>query len=258
MLEKIFKKLGYINQHKLLQHHYVLKKTSITYANDFLYTFHSAGFMENQRFQQAYRVAKETDGGKLLNNYDIQWRIHVLCWAAQHAIKLDGDFVDCGVHTGIFARAIIDYVKFGDYQKKYYLLDTFSGLDEKYSSAEELLRNVAMGYATQDTEEIYRGVLKTFDQFNVEVIRGSVPDTLPLVTATRIAFLSIDMNCVAPEVAALEFFWDKLVSGAVVVLDDYGYLNQHDEQRKAHDLFAQSKKVEILVLPTCQGLMLKP
>ena len=31
------------------------------------------------------------------------------------------------------------------------------------------------------------------------------------------------MNCAAPELAAAEFFWDRLTTGAVVVLDDYGW-----------------------------------
>jgi O-methyltransferase len=258
MLRRILKKIGYINQQDLLRNNYVLPKTAVTYANDYLYTLHNAGFLENPKFLQAYEIAKKTDGGKLLHNYDIQWRIHVLCWAAQHAAKLEGDFVDCGVHTGIFARAIIDYINFNTLNKKYYLLDTFSGLDEKYSTADELLRNNAMGYAKQDSEKLYNDVLTTFAAFNAEVIRGTVPDTLSNVQTNRVAFLSIDMNCVAPEVAAMEFFWDKLVSGAVIVIDDYGYMNQHDEQRKAHDKFAKGKNVEILILPTCQGLIIKP
>ena len=49
-----------------------------------------------------------------------------------------------------------------------------------------------------------------------------------------------------------------MVKGGVIVLDDYGYANATNEQKVAHDLFAKSKKVEILSLPTCQGLLIKP
>jgi hypothetical protein len=31
------------------------------------------------------------------------------------------------------------------------------------------------------------------------------------------------MNIVVPELAAIEYFWDRLVPGAVVVLDDYAW-----------------------------------
>ena len=40
------------------------------------------------------------------------WRLHGELWAAAHAFKLNGDFVQCGVETGYTARAIIEYVKF--------------------------------------------------------------------------------------------------------------------------------------------------
>jgi hypothetical protein len=42
------------------------------------------------------------------------------------------------------------------------------------------------------------------------------------------------MNCAAPEVDALCFFWPRLSPGAVVLLDDYAFLGA-DEQRLAMD-----------------------
>jgi hypothetical protein len=65
------------------------------------------------------------------------------------------------------------------------------------------------------------------------------------------------MNCVAPEIAAAEYFWDKLVPGAVVILDDYGW-EAHYEQKLAFDRFAARKGVMVLTLPTGQGLIFKP
>ncbi|MFM6908271.1 MAG: hypothetical protein ACKPKT_24985, partial [Dolichospermum sp.] len=64
-------------------------------------------------------------------------------------------------------------------------------------------------------------------------------------------------NCTLPEIAALNFFWDKLVSGAIVVLDDYGFA-PHIEQKKAHDMFATQHNVIVLSLPTGQGIIIKP
>ena len=64
------------------------------------------------------------------------------------------------------------------------------------------------------------------------------------------------MNIAYPEVAAIEFFWDKLVPGALVVLDDYGWTN-NIEQKRAMDAFAAKKGVMILTMPTGQGLLIK-
>ena len=84
-----------------------------------------------------------------------------------------------------------------------------------------------------------------------------IPDTLNLVNADQVSFLHIDLNCAPPEVAAIEFFWDRLVSGAVVLLDDYAYIGFH-HQKNAMDRFALSRNISIASLPTGQGLIIKP
>ena len=258
MIEKVLRKFGYVNKGRMLRDNFILPKAQVTYSNDLLYTYHNADFLKDPLFIESYQLGKNTDGGTLLKDYDIEWRIHVLCWAARHAMHLEGDFVDCGVHTGIFPRAVMNYVNFNNCPKKYYLLDTFNGLDKNYSTPEELERNTLMGYDEEDPELLYNQVKATFNNYNVSIIRGTVPETLTKVNADKICYLSLDMNCVAPEIAALEFFWDKMVSGGIIIFDDYGYANSTNDQKAAHDKFARSKNVEILTLPTCQGVLIKP
>jgi len=92
---------------------------------------------------------------------------------------------------------------------------------------------------------------------NAILVRGTVPETLSTVTIGRVAYLAIDVNIVYREVAAMEHFWDKLVPGGIVVFDDYGWLS-HVLQKEALDAFAARKGVQILTLPTGQGLLIKP
>ncbi|MFN6037711.1 MAG: TylF/MycF/NovP-related O-methyltransferase [Bacteroidota bacterium] len=231
----------------------VLPSEGLTYKNDLLFTYHNADFIQEKKFAEAYALVKQI-GGKLLENYDIQWRIHVVCWAASHAAKLEGDFVDCGVYSGFSPRAVCHFVDFERLNKTYYLMDTFSGMDQRYSSDYEMERNKKLGYSEVD---LYQQVKETFKDFKTKIIKGAIPDTLPQADCQKVSFLSIDMNSVLPEVAALEYFWPKLVSGGIVVLDDYGYPGCID-QKKAHDQFAESKGVKILSMPTCQGMIIKP
>jgi len=242
------------NRNLDLSQYYLLPKKDITYANDLLFTYHNADFIKDPLFAESYALSKEL-GGELLKNYDIQWRVHVLCWAAAHAAKLEGDFVDCGVYTGFCTRAIMHYTNFKSLNKKYYLMDTFGGLDRRFSTEYELERNKKLGYSS--TVNLYEQVKNTFKAFNVEIIKGAIPETLQQANPKKVSFLSIDMNTAAPEIAAMEHFWVKMVSGGIIVLDDYGYpgcLNQ----KMAHDSWAKNKGVQILSLPTCQGLILKP
>jgi O-methyltransferase len=233
--------------------YYMLPKKAVTYHQDLLYTFHNADFQYEKKFAEAYALVKQL-GGKLLENYDIQWRVHVLCFAAKYASKLQGDFVDCGVYTGFCPRAIIHYTDFNSLGKTYWLFDTFGGMDSRFSSDYEMQRDNKLGY--KESGNLYEQVKKTFEPFNAKLVKGAIPETLSQATMEKISFLSIDMNSVQPEVAALEFFWDKLVPGGIIVLDDYGYPGCI-EQKHAHDKFAASKGTEVLSLPTCQGIILK-
>lgn len=265
-----FKNFLVIQTRRLVKRHHVEKMLNylvgeyelvpgpLTYNQDGLATRHNCDFIEDDLFKASYARGKSTGswtgswtppGGET----DIHWRAHVACWAAYKAKDLEGDFVECGVNKGGLARTVIHYVDFNSLGKKFYLLDTFEGLSEKYiTEAERELGVKPGGY-----EECYENVSETFKDFNVEIIKGTVPDTLSKVKAEKVCYLSIDMNCTVPEIAAAEFFWDKLVSGAVMVLDDYGWTG-HDEQKAAFDRFAAERRVEVLSLPTGQGLIIKP
>ena len=226
-----------------------LVRGPLNYNQDGLATSHRADFMNEARFREAYALGKQTGSW---GEADVHWRAYVACWAGAKARQLAGDFVECGVNRGGLARTVIHYVDFAQLDKKFYLLDTFQGLCEEYLSEQEKVREVDWHY-----EDCYEAVKRTFAGFNVEIIQGPVPDTLPRVKTEKIAYLSIDMNCALPEIEAAKFFWDKLVPGAVVLLDDYGWEN-HTEQKIAFDQFAFDRSVQVLPLPTGQGIIIKP
>jgi hypothetical protein len=223
----------------------------VTYNEDGLATTHNAEFMTDRRFAEAYAAGKATGSWTF---GDLRWRAYIVCWAAARGAALDGDFVECGVNRGGYALSVIHYVDFEELDKRFYLLDTYEGLVDRYISPEERARGVRTG----EYEPCYDAVVKTFAPYNsARIIRGPVPDTLPQVDAEKIAFLSLDMNTRDPEIAAAECFWDRLVQGAVIVLDDYGW-RKHYEQKRAFDAFAAARGTQVLSLPTGQGLILKP
>ncbi len=228
----------------------------LTYATDGLYTTHNCDFMNSPQFQRAYAYG-------LLNarpDIAIQWRVHTAMWVASQCIQLDGDFVECGVHTGILSGAVLTWLDFGRFASKTcYLLDTFEGIPEGQISPSELalgVGNMNRKYPKGDTT--YLGVVKKFSHWpNAKIVRGRVPQTLEHVKSERIAYLSIDMNAVEPEIAAAEHFWPRLVPGAMMLLDDYGWA-PHIHQKQAFDQFATRHGIQIMSLPTGQGLIMKP
>lgn len=192
-------------------------KGPLTYNCDGLATIHNCDFIDDDRFHRAYKSGEATGSWRGASPI---WRVYLACWCANQVKHLPGDFVECGVTRGGLARAIIDYVEFPNLDKDFYLLDTFRGLEAALISDEER----ALGVSPGGYEDCYEDVVQTFNRFpRVEIIRGAVPDSLNRVPTKNVCFLSIDMNCAAPEIAAVEFFWDKLETGAIVLLDDYGW-----------------------------------
>lgn len=227
-----------------------------SYSEDGLITFHLSEFMTETKFARAYAAGKTT-GALRTHPTDIHWRVYVACWAGDWARHLDGDYVECGVSLGLLSRSVVEYVDFKNINNKFWLFDTFEGIPESLLTEEEKGRGISndlFGY-----QDCYEAVKATFAEYrNVEIVRGIVPQSFANSQIERVAYLSIDMNNAASEIAAAEYFWDKLVPGAVVVLDDYAYSRQFLAQHKAFDDFCERKGVSVLALPTGQGLIFKP
>lgn len=222
------------------------------YNQDSLITVHNHDFMKDPEFIAAYERGVKAD-----KDHKWHWRVHVALWAASHAKHLEGDFVECGVSKGFLSSAIANYLNWNSLNKQFFLFDTFCGIPEHCLNENERKQGRSE-FGKELYSECYEQVKANFAEFkNVHLIRGIVPDTLLTEDIPKVCYLSIDMNCAEPEIAAAEFFWDKMVSGAIALLDDYAYAG-FDEQKKAFDKFALSKGIKILSLPTGQGLYVKP
>jgi hypothetical protein len=235
-----------------------VEDTSKPYGQDGLYSIHNHEFVDDARFARAYARGVRAVG----TDYQWHWRVHTGLWAARAAAKLEGDFVECGVNRGFMSSAIMEDLDWNTLRKRFFLLDTFAGIDFRYVTEVELAEGIEAknrklvenGFYTFDVEDVRRnfaGWERTL------VIQGSIPDTLPQIETDAIAFLHIDLNCSPPEIAAIEYLWDRLVPGAFVLLDDYAY-HGYRPQKIGMDAFADRVGVGILSVPTGQGLLVKP
>jgi O-methyltransferase len=228
------------------------------FQGDGLVTFHNSEFLNSPRFQAAYNFGMVVGNDRRLDLH-IEWRVWVALWAAEQALCAEGDFVECGVHTGILSGAIAVWTNWPTHAARtMWLLDTFDGMPEEQLSAAEKTLGLEGYNQTYRNMDDLASIRKKFEQVpNVKIVPGKVPDTLAQVTSTRIAYLSIDMNMALPEIAAATHFWPMLAPGGVILLDDYNWL-PHINQKRAFDAFAKERGVPILGLPTGQGVIVKP
>lgn len=228
------------------------------YDNDGLISTHNREFMDDPDFRRAYARGVKAAG----QDYGWYWRVHIGLWAAYNGSRIAGDFVECGVHHGFLSSAVMEYLNWNATGRTFHLLDTFGGLDEQLMSAED----VASGGVERNRRALASGtftglldkVRANFAEWqNVNIVPGRVPDTLPATGEGPIAYLHIDMNCSPPEVAAFDYFWDRLSPGAVILLDDYAY-GGFASQKHAMDAATAAKGIKVASLPTGQGIIIKP
>ena len=222
------------------------------YAQDNLIALQrSAGFLRDEKFRQALVNSAENTQERSL-----AWRLHTLTWAAQNCLRVDGDFVECGVYKGFSFAVITAFIQFETVPKQLYLYDTYGGIPEAYNS-ENRSNQVYEQDMADDVDAIYKPVCRRFKSYdNVQIVRGIVPDTFEQHCPEKIAFLHIDMNSAKSEMAVLNHLFDRVTPGGMIVFDDYGW-SGYIQQKIAEDEFMAQRDHSILELPTGQGLLLK-
>lgn len=229
------------------------------YDFDGLTSSHNSDFMRDPAFVRAYERGSQAARGV---DHHWYWRFNVGLWCLRTAMKLPGDFVEFGVNYGMLASGGMLDLDWNNQEKTFFLFDSFAGMKpdhiEDSSEGKTHLTEynetaLSNGFYATSADE----VRENFREFkNVEIVAGFIPDTLDQLTSSELAFVHIDMNNPAPEVAALRYVWERIVPGGIVLLDDYAQKN-FELQKAAMDELSQEMGFHILALPTGQGLILK-
>ncbi len=215
-------------------------------AGDNMILFDRAlGYQREPRFVNAFGKNCHTDQERSLSH-----RLNILTWAAEQALNVEGDFVECGVWRGFCSAVITDYLDFASVEKNFYLYDTYAGIPAAYDGE---------GLNNKQFEEIgiYEDVVERFAPYeNVKIVKGTVPDSFAEVCPEEIAFLHIDMNSAKSEIAALDGLFDRINPGGFIIFDDYGW-GRYRAQKNAEDKWMATHGHTILELPTGQGFLIK-
>lgn len=212
------------------------------FASDNLITFgRNLGFLGDQVFMESWRR-----NSSAIHERGIIWRTQVLVWAARQGLRLEGDFVECGCYKGVSARIVAETVGFRDTGRHFWLYDVFEH--------DESMPHHAM---PEHSKDLFEQVKDRFaDMPTAHVIKGFLPQSLEQGEPEKIAFMHIDLNNGDAEIATLEVLWERMVPGAILVLDDYGA----SPYRRSHELetvwFAK-RGYSVLELPTSQGIVIK-
>ena len=221
-------------------------KESETFVADEMIVFsRSLDFLREEKFVDTVNasVMEEDDSYKKAQSAII-WRRHVLTWAGEHCKNLEGDFCDFGCYDGIGSKIVNDYCSLDDFNKEFYIYDVF----DLPPNSQPFPKHSA---------SLHQEVVNRFkDNKNIKIIRGILPESLIENCPKKIAFAHIDLNNTLAEIGVLEFIFDRIVSGGIIILDDFGWSAYREQQHKEKDFF-QKRNLKVMELPTGQGIVLK-
>jgi hypothetical protein len=226
------------------------------YAEDGLITNHVPVFFEDRKFMESYKKGIAT-GALKHHRGQITWRAYLNVKLAQRALQIPGDFVECGVGKGLYSQTICEFLDFKSSSKHFYLIDTFCGIPIEQLKTSEIL-NAKRFNSSAYVGDYFDEVQHTFESYsNVTLIKGQLPQvTDKICFNSGIAYLQIDLNNANAEVETLSQMLPLCNKGGVIIFDDFAYGPEFAESRKLISDFAVDKGIEIIVLPTGQGVIL--
>lgn len=158
--------------------------------------------------------------------------------------NIQGDIVECGVWKGGMTMAMMFQNMRDNTDRHFWLFDTFEGLppptehdgkkaintykmvqagDEKTVNKQMRHRMEDGGWNKGSLEVVKSNLFYThYPRENIHFIKGLVEDTLPKVKLPeKIAILRLDTDFYESTKIELEYLWDRLVPGGILLVDDF-------------------------------------
>ena len=192
-----------------------------------------------------YLSCDSTRIGKVLAHYELYKKVR----------DLPGEIVECGVFKGAsFVRFAMFRELFGNpFSKKLIGFDAFGKFPETGYRDDVAVRQRFVSAAGEDSisrEQLldvlrHKGITQ-----GIELVEGDITTTVPTYLRAhpelKISLLNVDTDIYEPAVTILEQLYPRIVTGGVLVLDDYGVF---PGETKATDDHFKDKPVRIRRFP---------
>lgn len=204
-------------------------------------------FVVDDEWRSAYKHAQTITNGGETDNLLRQCRLHSTMQMADYSAKLPaGDMIECGCCNGHSTVAIATILAQHGFAGRFHVFDSFEGGLSAFTAKDES----AFKLSEQEKREIRQKFVSSHDfaqsvtgKFGfVELHRGWIPDVFKSFQLTPLRYVHVDVDLYEPTLASLEFFWDSLVDGGCIVIDDYNY-GPFEGATRAVDEFVRGRRM---------------
>jgi len=232
----------YESRHAILA--YISKYFGFRLGNRYL-TWH-----KDEEFSKVY---SEVASGPSSSN--IPERKFVLYSIAKSIQGVPGDIAETGVYIGESSYLMMKASEATE--KCFYGFDSFEGLSEPDNN-DWIPDGYIFKWGKHDLsvpEDIARRNLTSFEG-RFSLLKGWIPDRFHEVDSKRFSLVHIDVDLYQPTLDSIQFFWQRINVGGVLLCDDYGF-ETCPGARKAMDDFFGGLNLSVIHLPTGQGVVFK-
>ena len=175
---------------------------------------------------------------------------------AKSTACLGGDTVECGVFRGKSSYFICDaYRMNGDHI--HHAFDSFEGVSEP--TEDDVFSDPGLQpWKKGDYSAQLATAQETLSEFdNVRFYKGWIPDRFFEVAEKSFSLVHIDVDLYGPTRESLEFFYPRLVSGGVLICDDYDAIGCPGARKACDEFLAGKPERHMINVTTGQGVLIK-
>lgn len=189
-------------------------------------------------------LRREMEGHTLVGDIDT----YVLYRLARHVRRLPGDVAEVGVYKGGTARMLAKV--FASTRKTVHLFDTFTGLPPTDPTRD---LHQAGDFNDVSAEEVGAYLRDCPD---VRLYQGFFPATAGPIEDRTFCFVHADVDIYPSVLDCCRFFYPRLVTGGVIIFDDYGRESCPGAKAAVDEFFADTPEQPVYV-PTAQAFVVK-
>jgi len=147
--------------------------------------------------------------------------------------RLEGDVIECGVYRGGNSFQMAKKLKELKSDKKLYALDTFEGFP--YNDSEDMPKELQKAVYGNKKPHKFKNTLNDVDLDQIKnwfaeygldntvFLKGLFIDTFKQISNKKFCFAYVDSDLYLSVKQCIEFLKDRLVSGGIMIFDDYNH-----------------------------------
>lgn len=204
-------------------------------------------FYHKDEYVTLYYDGLRRTGMEDTDNYFKQCRSYRLQQLLESVMEsgLSGNVAECGCWRGHSSYIIATILARYNFAGRFDIFDSFEG---GLSDKDEQDKNVRISLSAEEIErekqifasaeaDLHRA-LSDFDFYQLH--KGWIPDRFNEVENQEFVFVHIDVDLYQPTLDSLEFFYPRLKSGGIIVVDDFGYTQFPGAKKSVEEFLARN------------------